>query len=99
MNEKCVQGQSTVQILVMEKRILGELGWNLIVPTPYVFLVHFIKAARIDPNLEHLVYYLAELGVMNYATTMYCPSMLAASAVYAARTTLSGVPFWNDTFK
>ncbi|KAM7505218.1 hypothetical protein LguiB_004122 [Lonicera macranthoides] len=87
------------QVLVMEKRILGELEWNLTVPTPYVFLVRFIKAACIDPNLEHLVYYLAELGVMNYATTMYCPSMLAASAVYAARTTLSGVPFWNETLK
>lgn len=32
------------QVLVMEKRILSGLEWNLTVPTPYVFLVRFIKA-------------------------------------------------------
>lgn len=33
------------QVLVMEKKILGQLEWNLTVPTPYVFLVRFIKAS------------------------------------------------------
>lgn len=33
------------QILVMEKAILGKLGWNLTVSTPYVFLVRYIKAS------------------------------------------------------
>lgn len=45
------------QVLVMEKRILGELEWNLTVPTPYVFLVRFIKAARIDPNVSIIFFY------------------------------------------
>lgn len=36
------------QVLVMEKRILGELEWNLTVPTPYVFLIRFIKASVPD---------------------------------------------------
>ncbi|EMS55830.1 hypothetical protein TRIUR3_22420 [Triticum urartu] len=33
------------QILRMEKAILNMLEWNLTVPTPYVFLVRFAKAA------------------------------------------------------
>lgn len=33
------------QILSMEKGILNRLQWNLTVPTAYVFLVRFAKAA------------------------------------------------------
>ncbi|KAF4352169.1 hypothetical protein F8388_004473 [Cannabis sativa] len=88
------------QILRMEKIILGKLEWTLTVPTPYVFLVRFIKASFPgDKQLEHMVYFLAELGMMHYATIMYCPSMIAASAVYAARCTLNVGPVWNDTLK
>ncbi|KAH7855728.1 hypothetical protein Vadar_028204 [Vaccinium darrowii] len=87
------------QVLVMEKRILGQLEWNLTVPTPYVFLVRFIKASLSDQLMENMVYFLAELGMMNYETIIYCPSMLAASAVYAARCTLNKSPVWNDTLR
>ncbi|PHU02930.1 hypothetical protein BC332_28181, partial [Capsicum chinense] len=38
------------QVLTMEKQILRQLEWYLTVPTPYVFLVHFIKASL--PNSE-----------------------------------------------
>ncbi|KAK4344914.1 hypothetical protein RND71_035090 [Anisodus tanguticus] len=47
-------------------------------------LMCFIKAAVSDAQTENIVYVLAELGLMNYATNIYCPSMIAASAVYAA---------------
>ncbi|KAK6127211.1 hypothetical protein DH2020_039054 [Rehmannia glutinosa] len=77
------------QVLKMEKRILGELEWNLTVPTPYVFLVRFIKASMTDSNL----------GMMNYETLIYCPSKIAASAVYAARCTLNKNPIWNETLE
>lgn len=46
-----------------------------------------------------MVYFLAELGIMNYASIRYCPSMIAASAVYTARCTLNITPVWNDTLK
>ncbi|CAI9779551.1 unnamed protein product [Fraxinus pennsylvanica] len=99
------------QVLRMEKRILGELEWNLTVPTPYMFLVRFIKASLPDScasifrlgyepyKVENMVYFLAELGMMNYAIVMHCPSMIAASAVYAARCTLNKVPVWTETLK
>ncbi|KAH6796609.1 Cyclin family protein [Perilla frutescens var. hirtella] len=87
------------QVLVMEKRILGQLEWNLTVPTPYVFLVRFIKASMTGSDVENMVYFLAELGMINYETIVYCPSMIAASAVYAARCTLNKAPLWNETLK
>lgn len=40
------------QILGMEKAILNELEWNLTVPTPYVFLVRFLKAAGCDQEVR-----------------------------------------------
>lgn len=42
------------QVLVMEKQILGQLEWNLTVPTPYVFLVRFIKASMTDSDVSIL---------------------------------------------
>nr|CAA99990.1 mitotic cyclin [Sesbania rostrata] len=87
------------QILFMEKIILGKLEWTLTVPTPFVFLVRFIKASVPDEALENMAHFLSELGMMHYATLMYCSSMVAASAVYAARCTLNKSPVWNETLK
>ncbi|KAL0728543.1 hypothetical protein Bca4012_024636 [Brassica carinata] len=87
------------QILVMEKTILGNLEWYLTVPTQYVFLVRFIKASVSDPEMENMVHFLAELGMMHYDTLRFCPSMLAASAVYTARCSLNKSPAWTETLK
>ncbi|XWS28390.1 hypothetical protein CRYUN_Cryun25bG0064800 [Craigia yunnanensis] len=89
------------QVLVMEKAILDKLEWYLTVPTPYVFLVRFIKASiPSDDKMEDLVFFLAELGLMQYPTVvLYCPSMLAAAAVYASRCTLGTSPLWSETLK
>ncbi|KAM3324300.1 G2/mitotic-specific cyclin S13-7-like [Capsicum chacoense] len=90
------------QILQMEKAILGKLEWYLTVPTPYVFLVRYIKASTPnDQEMENMAFFLAELGLMNYKTTIACcPSMLAASSVYAARSTLNkSPPLWTQTLQ
>ncbi|KAL5700994.1 hypothetical protein ACHQM5_026380 [Ranunculus cassubicifolius] len=87
------------QVLVMEKSISKKLEWSLSVPTPYVFLVQFINAAMPDQEMEHLVFFYAELGLMHYATMIYCPSLVSASSVYAARCTLNKTPTWNETLK
>ncbi|XP_010446653.1 PREDICTED: cyclin-B1-1 [Camelina sativa] len=88
------------QILVMEKTILSTLEWYLTVPTHYVFLARFIKASIVDQRMENMVQYLAELSVMHYDTTiMFSPSMLAASAIYAARSALHQIPIWTNTLK
>ncbi|RVW90703.1 G2/mitotic-specific cyclin-2 [Vitis vinifera] len=88
------------QILQMEKSILTKLEWYLTVPTPYVFLVRYIKASVApDQEMEEMVFFLTELGLMNYSTILYSPSVLAASAVYAARCTLRRIPLWSATLK
>ncbi|KAH9790328.1 cyclin-B1-1 [Citrus sinensis] len=88
------------QVLAAEKAILRKLEWHLTVPTPYVFLVRYIKASVTDKEMENMVFFLAELGQMQYPTiVLYCPSMIAASAVYAARCTLNKNPFWTETLK
>ncbi|KAI3838226.1 hypothetical protein MKX03_025934 [Papaver bracteatum] len=86
-------------ILAMEESILGKLEWNFTRPTPYHFLVRFLKAAFADKEMENMTFFLAELGLMQYAMIKYRPSMLAASAVYAAQCTLKKTPLWNDTLE
>ncbi|XP_031123075.1 G2/mitotic-specific cyclin S13-7-like [Ipomoea triloba] len=101
------------QVLAMEKTILGKLEWYLTVPTPYVFLVRYIKAAAAaaaacgggaddGKEMENMSFFLAELGVMNYsAAVVYGPSKLAASAVYVARCTINAAaaPRWTETLR
>ncbi|KAI3927434.1 hypothetical protein MKW92_044424 [Papaver armeniacum] len=87
------------QILATEKAILAKLGWTLAVPTTYHFLVRFIKAAVADKEMEDMAFFMAELGLMKYAMINYSPSMLAASAVYAAKYSLKMTPLWNETLK
>ena len=43
----CISDNAYVreQILVMEKTILEKLEWLMTVPTPYVFLVRYVKAS------------------------------------------------------
>ncbi|PUZ38534.1 hypothetical protein GQ55_9G205000 [Panicum hallii var. hallii] len=94
---------SREQILSMEKGILNRLEWNLTVPTSYMFLVRFIKAAcsgiKTDKEMENMVFFFAELSLMQYGLVTHRPSMVAASAVYAARLTLKRAPLWTDTLK
>ncbi|XP_021772223.1 G2/mitotic-specific cyclin S13-7-like [Chenopodium quinoa] len=89
------------QILAMEKEILLKLEWNLTVATPYVFLVRFIKATvPTDKEMEHMAFYLAENGLMQYQLVVsYCPSLIAAASVYAALHYLGRTPVWTDTLK
>ncbi|KAK3135211.1 hypothetical protein QOZ80_5BG0416130 [Eleusine coracana subsp. coracana] len=88
------------QILGMEKAILNKMEWNLTVPTMYVFLTRFAKAdGSSDKEMEHMVFYFAELALMEYSMVTLRPSLVAASAIYAARCTLKSTPLWTDTLK
>ncbi|XP_027938889.1 G2/mitotic-specific cyclin S13-7 [Vigna unguiculata] len=99
----CISDNAYVsaQVLMMEKTILRKLEWYLTVPTPYVFLVRYIKASTpSDEEMEYMVFFLAELSMMHYPTVvLHCPSLIAASAVLAARCTLQRTPFWTSTLK
>ncbi|XP_048325412.2 putative cyclin-B3-1 isoform X2 [Ziziphus jujuba] len=81
------------QMLGMESLILKKLKFRLNAPTPYVFMLRFLKAAQSDTKLEHLAFYLIELSLVEYEALMFKPSLLCASAIYVARCTLQMTPW------
>ncbi|XP_073266875.1 putative cyclin-B3-1 [Populus alba] len=83
------------QMLLMEKLLLKNLKFRLNEPTPYVFMLRFLKAAQSDMKLEHLAFYLIELCLVEYKALKFKPSMLCASAIYVARSTLQMAPAWT----
>ncbi|KAK1575121.1 hypothetical protein Q3G72_002822 [Acer saccharum] len=82
-------------MLRMEKLMLKTMKFRLNVPTPYVFMLRFLKAARSDTKLEHLAFYLIELSLVEYEALKFKPSLLCASAIYVARCTLQMTPVWT----
>lgn len=83
------------EFLSMEKLMLNKLRFNLAVPTPFVFMKRFLKAAQADKQLEELAFYLLELCLVEYEALKWKPSMLAASAIYMAQHILQRMPAWT----
>lgn len=83
------------QMLRMEKLILKKLKFRLNTPTPYVFMLRFLKAAQSNKKLEHLAFYLVDLCLVEYEALKFKPSLLCASALYLARCTLQMTPAWT----
>ncbi|KAH9305228.1 hypothetical protein KI387_009632, partial [Taxus chinensis] len=85
------------EILQMEKSILNTLRFNVSVPTPYVFMKRFLKAAGSEKDLEMVSLFLMELCLVECVMLKYPPSMLAAAAVYNGLFILRRAPSWNRT--
>ncbi|XP_031115078.1 putative cyclin-B3-1 isoform X2 [Ipomoea triloba] len=83
------------QMLGMEKAILKKLLFRLNVPTPYVFMLQFLKASQANKKLEHLAFFLVELCLVEFEALNYKPSLLCASAIYLARCTMQMTPAWT----
>ncbi|XP_038704044.1 G2/mitotic-specific cyclin-2-like isoform X2 [Tripterygium wilfordii] len=88
---------SRKEVLEMEKLMINTLQFNLSVPTPYVFMRRFLKAAQADKKLELLSLFMIELCLVEYEMLKFPPSLLAAAAIYTAQCTLSGSRQWNKT--
>ncbi|KMT09624.1 hypothetical protein BVRB_6g130770 [Beta vulgaris subsp. vulgaris] len=84
-------------LLEMERIMLNTLQFNMSLPTPYVFLRRFMKAAESDKKLELLCSYLIELSLVEYETIRFPPSVLAAAAIYTAQCSLYGFKRWSKT--
>ncbi|KAE9617103.1 putative cyclin [Lupinus albus] len=89
------QSYTRDQMLGMEKLILRKLKFRLNTPTPYVFMVRFLKAAQSDKKLEHMAFFLVDLCLVEYEALAFKPSLLCASALYVARCTLQITPPWT----
>ncbi|TVT98294.1 hypothetical protein EJB05_56426 [Eragrostis curvula] len=85
------------QILEMEALILNTLQFNMSVPTPYVFMRRFLKAADSDKQLELVSFFMLELCLVEYQMLKYSPSLLAASAVYTAQCAINHCQNWTKT--
>ncbi|KAL8205590.1 hypothetical protein R6Q57_009141 [Mikania cordata] len=83
------------QMLAMETTILKTLNFRLNLPTPYVFILRFLKAAQGGKKFENLAFFLIELCLVEYDALHYKPSLLCASAIYVARCTLHLTPTWT----
>ncbi|CAL0313249.1 unnamed protein product [Lupinus luteus] len=86
---------SRKEVLEMERLMLNTLQFNMSVPTAYVFIRRFLKAAEADKKLELLAFFLIELSLMEYEMLKFPPSMQAAAAVYTAQCTVNGFKQWN----
>ncbi|KAJ0041336.1 hypothetical protein Pint_28645 [Pistacia integerrima] len=85
------------EVLEMESLMLNTLQFNMSVPTPYVFIRRFLKAAQSDKKLELLSFFLIELSLVEYEMLKFPPSLLAAAAIYAAQCTVFGFKQWSKT--
>ncbi|KDP36793.1 hypothetical protein JCGZ_08084 [Jatropha curcas] len=88
---------SRKEVLHMEKLMVNALQFNLSVPTPYVFMRRFLKAAQSDKKLELLSFFMIELCLVEYDTLKFPPSLLAAAAIYTAQCALDGTRQWSKT--
>ncbi|XP_058108152.1 G2/mitotic-specific cyclin-2-like isoform X5 [Magnolia sinica] len=88
-----------VDVLKMEKSMLNTLQFNMSVPTPFVFMKRFLKAAESDTKLEMVSFYLMELCMVEYQMLKFPPSLLSAAAVYAGRCMLRRSPTWTKTLR
>lgn len=85
------------EVLNMEKLMVNTLQFNLSVPTPYVFMRRFLKAAHSDKKLELLSFFLIELCLVEYKMLKFSPSLLAAAAIYTALCSLYQFKQWTKT--
>ncbi|XP_030536004.1 G2/mitotic-specific cyclin-2-like [Rhodamnia argentea] len=85
------------EVLEMESLMLNSLQFNMSLPTPYVFIRRFLKAAESDKKLEVLSFFLIELSLVECEMLKFPPSLLAAAAVFTAQCTLYGFRQWTKT--
>ncbi|KAL9239845.1 hypothetical protein vseg_014126 [Gypsophila vaccaria] len=96
---------SKEEVLLMERKVLNFLCFQLSVPTTKTFLRRYIHAAQAtykapSVDLEFLANYLAELTLVEYSFLKFLPSLIAASAVFLASWTVDqSIHPWNPTLE
>ncbi|EPS68905.1 hypothetical protein M569_05861, partial [Genlisea aurea] len=85
------------EVIQMEKLMVNALQFNLSLPTPYVFMRRFLKAAQSDKKLELLSFFIIELCLVEYEMLQFPPSLLAAAAIFTGICTVNGHIQWSKT--
>lgn len=79
------------EVLEMEQTILRRLKFELTVPTPWTFLVRFLKVAKATDRQHHRAQYYLERCLQEHDGLSFRPSMLAAASVFLARIPEAGL--------
>ena len=94
-------------MLDAERRVVAVLGYRLGGPTAHTFVAHFTRLhAQLqgegeededELKVQRVAHRLADQSLLNHACVGYLPSVLAASAIFLVRFTLSppDVPPWT----
>ncbi|KAK6478605.1 G2/mitotic-specific cyclin-B3-like, partial [Huso huso] len=75
---------SQKHILVMERRILSMLGFDINIPEPYSFIRRYAKCARSDLLMLTLARYICEMTLQEYEFLQKRSSKLAAACLFLA---------------
>lgn len=73
------------QMLQMEYDLLRMLDFNITAPSSYRFLERFIKLSQSDDLILNFSRYIIELSLLEVSMYKWCPSHIAAAAIYTAR--------------
>lgn len=87
-------GYSEDEILRAERFILQVLDFNLSYPNPMNFLRRNSKADNYDIQTRTVAKYLMEIALLDHRFLKYCPSHVAATAMYLSRVILERSS-WN----
>merc|ERR1719171_502487 len=82
------------EILAMEITMLNTLEFHLTLPSPVAFLERFAKVNKCDEVQLNLARYAMELCLTDMKMLRYCPSHLAASAIFLSNKLLRRHPAW-----
>ena len=78
-------GFSEEEILKAERFVLETLNYDLSYPNPMNFLRRISKADSYDIHTRTIGKYLLEISLLDHRFMGYCPSLVAAAAMYLAR--------------
>ncbi|XP_048141093.1 cyclin-B2-3-like [Rhodamnia argentea] len=81
---------SVQEIIQMEDLILNTLECELSIPTPSTFMWKFLKETQSDDKIKHLSFFFIDLCLVQCEMLKFRPSILAATAIYAAHATFKG---------
>lgn len=87
-------------VLDCEVVILNELNFDVVIPTPYLFLRRLLLALNADTIVHNMAKYFLEIGCQEYEIIHHGPNALATMAVCLARAIAMNQPnldkVWDD---
>ncbi|KAL6963612.1 G2/mitotic-specific cyclin-1 [Sarracenia purpurea var. burkii] len=93
------EAYTRIEVLHMEKQMVNALQFNMSVPTSYVFMRRFLKAAQSNEKLKVLSFFIIELCLLEYEMLKFPPSLMAAAAVFTAQCSLFRSKQWTKAIE